>query len=292
MDRLASTPTFNLGGAFEQWPLTGFTGGTPQESNLLLIREVQTLNRPALTPGGIITASAFGGFPSAAPGSFIEIYGTNLSSVTRGWQESDFRGGRAPSSLEGISVTIGGIPGYVTYVSEGQVNAQVPTGVFPGNANVVVNVRGQQINTTFRIRERAPGLLAPAAFKNGEKQFVVPIRPDGSLVTNGSVEGIAAAPAVPGETLIFFGTGFGPVTPPSISIAGQIVTGTTALTSTVEFRFGDAPARVTIAGHAPNLVGTYQFNVVIPEVAGGDVPLTVTVDGAPIEQTLFLPVKK
>jgi len=293
MDKMAATPTFNLGEPFDAWPLTGFTSGNPQESHMLLIKEITLLNRPALAAGGIITASAFGGFASAAPGSFIEIYGNSLSAVTRGWTDTDFRFGRAPTSLEGVSVTIGGIPGYVNYVSENQINAQVPTGVFPGNANVIVSLRGQTVTTTFRIRERAPGLLAPAAFKTGDKQFVACIRPDGTLINNGSIAGLAAAPARPGETLIFFGTGFGPVTPPSISIAGQVVSGTTALTSKAEFKFGDAVADITFAGLAPALVGVYQFNVVLPAtVADGDVPLAVTLDGTALEQTLFLPVRR
>src|SRR5262249_45998179 len=34
---------------------------------------------PAISSGGVVSAAAFGGSASAAPGSWIEIYGTNLA---------------------------------------------------------------------------------------------------------------------------------------------------------------------------------------------------------------------
>src|SRR5216110_616439 len=72
--------------------------------------------RPAITSNGIVTASGFGGFASAAPGSFIEIYGTNLAGTTRGWATDDFTNGNAPTSLDGVTVTVGGKPAYIIYV--------------------------------------------------------------------------------------------------------------------------------------------------------------------------------
>src|ERR1035441_8467095 len=50
------------------------------------------------TIGGVITASTFGGSLSAAPGSFIEIYGADLANTTRQWSIADFDGPRAPTS--------------------------------------------------------------------------------------------------------------------------------------------------------------------------------------------------
>ncbi len=43
-----------------------------------VIREL-TPYLPFVNPGGVLSASAFGGFTSVAPGSWIEIYGSNLS---------------------------------------------------------------------------------------------------------------------------------------------------------------------------------------------------------------------
>jgi len=75
-------------------------------------------------------------------------------------------------------------------------------------------------------------------------------------------------------------------------VAGQIATGTTTVTTAVQFQFGDVPAQVLSAGLVPNLVGVYQFNVAVPEgLPSGDVPLKVLVGGEPLTQTLFVPVQ-
>ena len=89
--------------------------------------------KPAsLTSGGVVSASAFGGFTSISPGSWVEIYGSSLASDTRSWAGTDFNGINAPTSLDGTTVTIGGKPAFIDYISPGQVNALVasnaPTG--------------------------------------------------------------------------------------------------------------------------------------------------------------------
>jgi hypothetical protein len=59
-------------------------------------------------------------------GSWVSIYGTDLSVTTRSWQISDFSGNALPLSLDGVSVTINGRPAAVSYISPGQVNVQAP----------------------------------------------------------------------------------------------------------------------------------------------------------------------
>ena len=87
---------------------------------------------PSISPGGIVSASAFGQFTSIAPGSWIEIYGANLSATTRGWTLADFSGINAPTALDGVKVTIGGELAFIDYISPGQVNALVPSGIPTG----------------------------------------------------------------------------------------------------------------------------------------------------------------
>jgi hypothetical protein len=89
--------------------------------------------KPAsILSGGAVSASAFGGFSSVSPGSWIEIYGSSLASDTRSWATADFNGINAPTSLDGTTVTIGGKAAFIDYISPGQVNALVasntPTG--------------------------------------------------------------------------------------------------------------------------------------------------------------------
>jgi uncharacterized protein (TIGR03437 family) len=71
-----------------------------------------------------------------------------------------------------------------------------------------------------------------------------------------------------------------------------VATGLTTLSVPVQFSIGGVPANVAYAGFAPDFVGLYQFNVVVPaDVPSGDQPLVVSVNGDPIAQTLFLSVK-
>ena len=53
--------------------------------------------------------------------------------------------------------------------------------------------------------------------------------------------------------------------------------------------FGQTEATVGYDGLAPNAVGLYQFNVVVPNVAPSDtVPLTFTLGGVAGTQTLYI----
>src|ERR1019366_7842977 len=88
--------------------------------------------------GGVLTASAFGGFRSIAPGTFIEIYGSNLAANSRSGNGADFNGLNAPTSLDGTTVTIGGQSAFVGYINPGQVNVLVPSNVATGVQQITV----------------------------------------------------------------------------------------------------------------------------------------------------------
>src|SRR4029077_13598938 len=57
-------------------------------------------------------------------GSWVSIYGSNMSATTRSWQASDFVGSLLPTTLDGVSVKINGKAATVYYISPGQVNVQ------------------------------------------------------------------------------------------------------------------------------------------------------------------------
>ena len=70
----------------------------------------------------------------------------------------------------------------------------------------------------------------------------------------------------------------------------QKASGTTALQNSANFRFGGVAASTVYAGLAPGAVGLYQFNLVVPNVAPGDVPITVDVGGVALSQNLLLTI--
>ncbi len=306
MDKLAAVSTQSLSLtptlSFDQIPLLNYNVGAIKDENLLIVQSIRLVERPPQpairSDTGVILAGAFGGAAVAAPGAFIEIYGANLGGeVSRGWDvEKDFTNGRAPTALEGVSVTVNGQPTYISYVSPTQLNVQIPANVPTGEPlPVVVTHRGVSSNAVrLPVLDQAGGLLAPPSFKVGAKQYVAAIRPAASLVfiSNGTIPGLPAAPAVPGETLVFYGTGFGLIGGITTSLGGDIAQGTSRVLAPVQFKFGGTTAVVSYSGLTPGLVGLYQFNVVVPaSVASGDVELEVTQAGQPIAQKLFISVR-
>ncbi len=239
----------------------------------------------------VISASGFGGFSAVAPGTWMEIYGTNLANVlSQTWTAADFNGNAAPTALGGNTVTIGGQSAFVDFISPLQVNAQAPSNVATGAQPVVVTTPGG-VSAPFTptVNATEPGLDAPASFNIGGVQYAVAMHADNSFVLpTGAIVGLNARPAKPGEEIVLYGIGFGPVTPDIA--AGQLVQQANALTSSFAMSMGGVPVTsVPYAGLAPNFTGLYQFNVVVPANAGsGAVPLTFTVNGLAGTQTLFI----
>jgi uncharacterized protein (TIGR03437 family) len=250
---------------------------------------------PEITPNGVVSAGAFGGFASVAPGSWIEIYGTNLSTTTRLWAGADFTGTQAPTSLDNVKVTIGGQAAFIDYISPTQVNAQVPSGTPTGAQQITVSTpAGASSAYNITVNTLQPGLLAPSSFIVGGKQYVVALFADGTYVLPpNAIPEIPSRQAKPGETIVIYGIGFGPVLDSGNQNipAGTIVTDSNKLSNSFSMDFGGSSATLSYSGLAPSFVGLYQFNVVVPSVANNDlVPLSFKLNGASGSQTLFIAV--
>jgi uncharacterized protein (TIGR03437 family) len=219
----------------------------------------------------VVTASAYGGFSQIAPGTWIEIYGSSLAADSRQWTSADFNGVNAPTSLDGTTVTIGGQAAFISYISPGQVNALVPSNVGTGQQQITVTTAlGTSNSYPVIVNPTAAGMLAPASFKIGGLQYLAALFPDYQtfVLPPGAISGVASRRAKPGDVIVIFGTGFGPVTP-NIP-AGQIAQGGSTLTLPLQIYFGSTLAKLQYSGLAPNLVGVYQFNVVVPNVPASD----------------------
>ncbi len=263
-----------------------------------VVRELNPIT-PSINTGGVVTASAFGGFGSVAPGSWIEIYGSALAIDTRSWETKDFNGVNAPISLDGTSVTIGGQSAFVEYISPGQVNVQVPFAVATGSQPLVVTTpSGVTSAYTVTVNALQPGLVAPSSFVIGGKQYVVatfPGQTDSSgnpvyVLPPNTIPGVTSKLAQPGDIIVMYGVGFGPVTP-SIP-AGTIVQQNNTLATPVAFSFGGTPAAAPqYQGLAQTYVGLYQFNVVVPTAAANSLtPLTFTQGSTNSSQTLYIAI--
>ena len=248
---------------------------------------------PAIASGGVVSASAFGKFAGAAPGSFVEIYGTNLASTTADWGSS-FTGGNAPTSLGGVTVKVGGQPAFVAYVSSSQVNALLPSILQTGSVQLTVtNEAGTSAPYTLNINATEPGLLAPTQFVVNGKQYAGALFPDYKTfaMPSNAIAGVPSRPAKAGDTLIIYALGFGPVTP-NLN-AGVIVTQNNTLAEPFTISVGGVQVKPNYDGLAPNYTGLYQINIQIPaNVPTGDaVPLTFTLNGTAGAQTLYIAIQ-
>ncbi len=269
----------------------GQVGLTPRATITGPVNGTWTTMPVIRTSQGVISAGAFGAFAAVAPGSWMEIYGANLATtLSQSWATSDFNGNIGPTTLGGTTVTIGGLPAFIDYVSPGQVNAQVPSGVTPGTQPVVVTTAGgTSAAYNITVNPTQPGFLAPSSFAINGQQYVVALL-SGTLtyIFPVNISGVSTARVKPGQSITLYGVGFGPVTPNTP--AGQIVSGNNALTSFTA-SFAGTPATVTYAGLAPGYVGLYQFNITVPNIAASDtVPFTFTLNGAPGSQTMVISV--
>jgi uncharacterized protein (TIGR03437 family) len=248
---------------------------------------------PVISNGGVVSADQFGEFVAMAPGTFIEIYGANLATATRQWALSDFNGNEAPIQLNQTSVTVNGQPAFVSYISPGQVNVQVPSNIPTGILLLqVTSPGGTSLVYQVVVNAVEPGLFAPPSFKINGVQYVGAYdnNNDNALAfPAGAVAGVNSQPASPGDVLTLWGVGFGPVTP-NVP-AGQVAQGSTSLPS-FSISIGGVEAQVQYAGLAPDYVGLYQFNVVVPSIpANNAAPVTFTVNGVTGTQTLYLAVE-
>lgn len=175
---------------------------------------------------------------AVAPGSWVAIFGTNLASAVAGADSVPL-----PASLAGVSVTVGGIAAPLLYVSPGQLNVLIPSGVvIPANTVVplvVTSPGGVSSAYNVRLTRNAPGIFTRNGAGTGR-----------ALVFNPSFKAVDTIAAK--DNLILYATGLGPT-----DASGKA-------TDNVEVYIGERQAQVTFAGLAPGFPGVYQVNVTAP----------------------------
>lgn len=208
-----------------------------------------------------------------APGSWMTIKGVNLSGVTDTWANSIVNG-QLPTTLDGVSVSVGGQLAYIYYVSASQINVVVPN-IEPGLVNVTVMTSGGT-SAPFS----ATAQTYQPAFFLASGSYAVATHLDYSLaLKNGTIQGVTTVAAKPGETIVLWGTGFGPTNPAApqgVEVPASAFPTANPVTVTV----GTQTATVFGAALAPGLAGLYQVAIQIPaSLPNGDYAVVATAGG-------------
>jgi uncharacterized protein (TIGR03437 family) len=165
----------------------------------------------------------------------------------------------------------------------------VPTG---GQSLIVTTAAGSSAPFPVTVNATQPGLLAPPNFNVGGTQYVVAQFADGTYVAPpGSIAGVTSQRAQPGDTIVIYGIGFGPVTP-NIP-PGQLVEQSNSLVAPLTMSFGGTEATsVPYYGLAPNYMGLYQFDVVVPSgaTASDTAPFAFSLGGVSGTQKLAIAI--
>jgi uncharacterized protein (TIGR03437 family) len=223
--------------------------------------------------------------PGLASATWITIFGSNLSTSTYTWQASDFVNGMLSTSLQGVSVTVDGLPAFVEYISPTQINLLAPDDATAGPVAVQVTAAQQASNTLTSQKTQ----FSPAFFTIDNGVYAAALHSDYTLVGSANLlQGVTTLPAQPGETILIYGTGFGPTSPATPT--AQLVTTPAVLANSVQVTIGGVNAPVVYAGLVE--AGTYQLNVTVPaSLPSGDALVVATIDGVSTQTGVSITVE-
>jgi uncharacterized protein (TIGR03437 family) len=271
---VTSAALYNDGSAVSQLTLNPF--------DAILLQRAQALPAPSSRVTSV--AGAADGGASISPGSFVSIYGAGFSDTTRSWAASDFVGASLPTALDGVSVTINGKPAAVSFISPTQINVIAPDDPAAGIVDVQVTTpKGKSYPGSTNRLNASPAFFR---FTDSRTTYAAAVHTDGTLVAQ---TGSLGRPAVAGETISIYGTGFGATDPPTA--ANTVLTQPNPLAKPLTVTIGGMNATVAWAGiTAPGLV---QVNVQMPAgLPPGNQPLMANVAGFQTLPGVFVPIGK
>lgn len=254
----------------------GINGTTPIAGQSILNGSIHAAgaNAPALSLG-IFNAASYQPGNTIALGSFVSIFGTNLSNGASAPTTQPL-----PTSYQGTQVFLGGVALPLQYAGPNQINALIPANVAVDSQQPLVIQRdltqGTPISVT--IADAQPGIYT--ANQQGTGQGAV-LTVDNALdAPTGAYPG--SHPAAQGSVIQIFCTGLGAVTNPPAAGAAAPNSPLSYTVSTVTATIAGINAPVLFSGLAPGFIGLYQVNVTVPfgSPVAGAVPLVLSVGSA------------
>ena len=227
---------------------------------------------PVIDAGGVVSAASNTPRQPLAPGSYISVYGKNLSLGSNSAASLPLQ-----TELGGTQVILAGKPLPLNYAGNGQINAIVP---FDSPVNTQQQVIVQE-GASLSVPE--PVVLStaqPAIFTQDQSGsgfgVIVGYKADGSA----SFLIDASHPVSSGDYLVIYCTGLGLVDQPVVvgnaGPSSPLANTLNPVTATV----GGQNASVVFAGLAPTLT-VYQVNLIVPPgvTPGSAIPVVLTQAG-------------
>jgi len=227
---------------------------------------------PAVNAGGVVNAGSYTA-QGVAPGSIVSVFGTNLAAATATASAIPL-----PTTLSDVtSVTFNNIPAGLYFVSQNQINAQLPFDVLPaggGTVNIVVTrSAGTSAPQNVTVAPASPGIFTTTA--NGLGQAFAYDNTTGAIAAPaGTVVGSSTTAPISvssGHALIIACTGLGAVTP---SIDDYVAASDGTIRNTLlqpAILIGGVPAQFVYSVLSPQYVSEYQIGVIPdPSTPAGD----------------------
>ena len=267
-------------------PQLGDQQFTAEAGSLTVYFDGRARLRPSIETNGVVNAASFERGKAVAPGSYIAIFGRGLSESTR-----VFSTPYLPLSLAGVSVSFDvpskklSLPGRLHFVSDGQVNVQVPWELQGLNSALTKISIGDTSSAVYTVplSDYAPAFFEYTEPSSG-RQFIAALDENYRLIGSGN-------PARPGRTVQLYANGLGPVDnqPPSGEVTPAQPLAQTRVNPSVTI--GGRAAAVQFCGLAPYNVGLYQINVGVPgDIATGIQPVVINANGI-LSKTASLPIQ-
>jgi len=255
---------------------------------ILVLAALSAAAQPYINYRGVVNAASFEGqgLPagSIAQGSVFTIFGSNLGPAQYA-QSSSYP---LPNKLAGVSLsitqtatTLAAIP---LIVLASQVSAIMPSNAPLGKVIVRVNYNGQTSNPAIvNVVPASPGVFSvlssgfgPGVVQNYASAASQPIN-------------TTQATAQPGQTVILWGTGLGPV-----PYGDNVAPAAGNLPTQVSVFIGNQPASVSYSGRSPCCAGLDEIIVTVPadSPSGCYVPVQVMANSSVVSNAVTIGIDK
>lgn len=223
--------------------------------------------------------------PGGAPGALIMLFGDNIGPAVPASLTST--GNYVDTTLSGVSVTIDGQPAAMVYVSQHQVNVQIPYEATLGTGKTIVVTNGANpaANGTIDITATSPGIFTVTG--TGQAAALNTSASTGAVSVNS-----ATSAAHIGDTISLYMTGEGMYSNTPTPVDGYIIPSGTLrpampqlVAAPLTITIGGVPATVTYAGPFDDgMLGVLEVDATVPtHTTGKAVPVVVSIGGNPAQ---------